>query len=121
MSDETIKLPKTHTVLPPKSSYVGNKTRVKFNGSCLTKNKIIFYHKKIVNICIVYELILHNSDSNYPTLENCLFGAVKLTRGTDTDKYKYFGYGIGFDKKGFFSHPSGGSGRNVIIFGVDMS
>ena len=21
----------------------------------------------------------------------------------------------------FFSHPSGGSGRNVIIFGVDMS
>ena len=41
--------------------------------------------------------------------------------GTDIDKYKYFGYGIGFDKKGFFSYPSGGTGRNVIIFGVDMS
>ena len=41
--------------------------------------------------------------------------------GTDKDKYKYFGYGIGFDKKGFFSYPSGGTDRNVIIFGVDMS
>ena len=37
------------------------------------------------------------------------------------DKYKYFGYGIGFDRHGFFSHPSGRTGRNVIIFGVDMS
>ena len=33
-----------------------------------------------------------------------------------------FEYGIGFDRKRFFfSHPSGGTGRNVIIFGVDMS
>ena len=31
------------------------------------------------------------------------------------------GYGIGFDSKGFFSHPLGGTGRNVIIFRVDMS
>ena len=50
-----------------------------------------------------------------------MFGAVKLTRGTDIDNYKYFGYEIGFDRKGFFSHSSGGTGRNVIIFGVDMS
>ena len=26
-----------------------------------------------------------------------------------------------FDRHGFFSDPSGGAGRNVIIFGVDMS
>ena len=26
-----------------------------------------------------------------------------------------------FDRHGFFSHPSGGTGRNVIIFGVDVS
>ena len=74
-----------HTVFALKLSYVGNKTRVKFNESCLTQNKTIFYHKEMVNIYIVYELILHNSDDNYPTLENCLFGAVKLTRGTDID------------------------------------
>ena len=96
------------------------KARVTFNGSCITQNKIIFYHKKIINIYIVFELILHNSNSSYPTLENCLFGAVKLRVGTDIDNYKYFGYGIGFDGKRFFS--SGNEvGRNVIIFGVDMS
>ena len=80
LSDETIKPLKPHTVLDPELSYVVNKTRVKFNGGCLTQNKIIFYHKNIVNIYIVYELILHNPDSNCPTLENCLFGTIKLTR-----------------------------------------
>ena len=120
MSDETIKPPRPHTVLAPELSYVGNKTRIKFNGSCLTQNKIIFYHKKIVHIYIVYELILHNSDSNYPNLENCLFGAVKLTTGTDIDNFQYFGYGIGSDRKWFFS-TGDDVGRNAIIFGVDMS
>ena len=33
----------------------------------------------------------------------------------------YSGYGIGFDRKGSFSFPSGGYGQNAIIFGVDMS
>ena len=37
------------------------------------------------------------------------------------DKYKYFGYGIGFDGHEYFSHPSGATGRNVIIFGVGMN
>ena len=40
--------------------------------------------------------------SSYPTLENCLFGAISLTKDVDTDKYKYSGYGIGFDRKGKF-------------------
>ena len=50
-----------------------------------------------------------------------MFGAVKLTKHVDVDQCKYSGYGIGFDRKGFFSHPSEGDGKNVIIFGVDMS
>ena len=50
-----------------------------------------------------------------------MFGAVELTKIADIDKYKYFGYGIGFDRRGSFSVPSGGFGQNVIIFGVDMS
>ena len=54
-------------------------------------------------------------------MTNALFGAVKLTKTANIDKYKYSGYGIGFDGYGFYSHPSGGTGRNVIIFGVDMS
>ena len=48
-------------------------------------------------------------------------GAVKLTKNDDTDKYKYSGYGIGFDSRGTFSHPSARVGENVIIFGVYMS
>ena len=44
-----------------------------------------------------------------------------MTKKVDIDKYKYSEYGIGFDRHGFFSHPSGRNGRNVIIFGVDLS
>ena len=61
----------------------------------MKQNKVAFNHRKIVNIYAVYELILYNSNSNYPTFENCLFGANKLTSNADIDNYKYFGYGIG--------------------------
>ena len=40
---------------------------------------------------------------------------------TDTDKYIYSGYGLGFDSTGQFSHPQGGMARNIIIFGVNSS
>ena len=50
-----------------------------------------------------------------------MFGVVSLTKNTDIDKHKYSGYSIGFDRHKLFSHPSGRTGRNVIIFGVDMS
>ena len=59
--------------------------------------------------------------SSGPILENCLFGAVSLTKISDIGKYKYSAYGIGFDRPGSYSHPSGGTERNVIIFGVGMS
>ena len=36
------------------------------------------------------------------TLDKFLFGTVTLTKNDDIDKYKYFGYGIGFDLKGTF-------------------
>ena len=45
----------------------------------------------------------------------------KLTKHFDIDKYRYFGYGIGFDKKGSFSFSGGGFAQNVIIFGLDIS
>ena len=62
-----------------------------------------------------------SSDSNDPTLKNCLFGAVTLTKNAGIDKHGYSGYGIGFDRKLSFSFPNGGFGQNVIFFGVDMS
>ena len=53
-------------------------------------------------------------------LENCLFGAVILTKHADIHLYKYSGYGIGFDRKGEFSFGNGFRG-NVIILGADIS
>ena len=50
-------------------------------------------------------------------MTNVLFAAVKLTKNTDIGKYKYSRYGFGFDGHGFYSHPSGGTGRNVINLG----
>ena len=43
-----------------------------------------------------------------------------MTKNNDIDKYKYSGYGIGFDRKGEFS-VGNVFGRNCKIFGVDMS
>ena len=57
----------------------------------------------------------------YPTLVNCYFGAVSITKNADIDKNKYSGYGIGFDRTGVYLLPDGSFGRNVVIFGVDMS
>ena len=100
---------------------VGTKARVKFTGDCLKKDKISFDHGKIVSIYIVYEIEKSVNISSYPTLENCLFGAVKLTKhNNDVDLYKYSGYGIGFDRKRSYSIGDE-IGRNVIIFGGNMS
>ena len=104
----------------PELSCYGTKIRVEFNGSCLKQDKVTYNHRKIVNIHIVYEIRNNYNISNYPTLENCLFGAVSLTKNADIDQCKYSGYGIGFDRKGGFSFCNG-YGKNVIIFGANMN
>ena len=80
-----------------------------------------YTHGKVVNIYIVYELAASSSHDSDPTLKNCLFGAVTLTKNADIEKYKYSGYGIGFDSRSSFSFTGGGFGQNVLIFGADMS
>ena len=62
-----------------------------------------------------------SSHSDDPTLENFLFGAVRLTKNSAINKYQYSSYGIGFDRKSSFSFPVGGFYQNVIIFGAHMS
>ena len=106
--------------ITPSLEYHGTETIVRFNGSCLKQDKVTFNHGKIVNIYIVYELRMFRVESFF-TLENCLFGAVSLIKNADIDKCKYSGYGIGFDRLGTFSYPGIGSGKKVIIFGVDMN
>ena len=122
MSDKKINSIKTssHSITPNFSSY-GTETKAEFNGSCLKQDKCIFNHGKKVNMCIVYEISKNIDISDYATLENCLFGAINLTKNTDTDKHKYSRYGIGFDRYGSFSFPGIGLGRNKIVFEVDMS
>ena len=111
----------TDKSLNPTLNYNGTKTRVKFTGSCLQKQKITYQHGKVVNIYIAHSLGASSSNISDPTIKNCLFGAVTLTKNADIDKYRYSGYGIGFDRRESFSFPGGGFGQNFIIFGVDMN
>ena len=122
LSAETIKPPSTSdNSLTSGVSYYGTKTRVKFIGSCLKQPKIAYTPGTIVNIYIVYRLGASGFNNNDPTLKNCLFGPVTLTKNADIDKYRYSGYGIWFDIRSSFSIPGGGFGQNVLVFGVDMS
>ena len=118
LSDERINSIKTsyYGITPCLSYCDTNKIRVKFDGGCLKQDQGTLLHGGIVNIYIVYEITDNFNVSSYPTLENCLFGTVKLTKNADIDKYGYSGYEIGFDRTGSFSFPGTGLGRNVIIF-----
>ena len=69
----------------------------------MKQDKLTFNRNAVVNIYIVYDInfwpFKYSCDF---TLKNSLFGSVKLTKNIDPDKYKYPGYGIGFDMSGAF-------------------
>ena len=118
LSYEVIK-PHNNT-LAPEVTFTGKRMYVKFIGSCLKQDKVTFNYKKTVNIYIVYDL--KSSPNNLAfTLQNFLFGAVKLIQNSNIAKYGHRRSGIGFDSRGIFTHLSGGTGSNIKIFGVDMS
>ena len=111
LSEENFKPPATSDdSLSPLLDYLGDKTKLKFNGDCFKQPKVTYTHRKTVNIYIVYELGASSSFNDDPTLKNSLFGTVKLTKNADIDKYQYSGYGIGFDRKSSFSFPGCGFG-----------
>ena len=76
----------------------------------------------MINLYLSYRSYpwLRNLNTDF-TLNNCLFGSVKLTKNADPDKYNYSSYGIGFHSHSEFSFTDGSMGRNVIILGADMS
>ena len=97
-------------------------------NNVLTSNNDHAVNENVVNIYIVYKLDLITSRDTTFIIQNALFGAMQITKNADTNKYNYKGYGICFDeneefihvrKRGNFSDTT--TGRNVIIFGVDMS
>ena len=102
----------------PRLVYDNGRIKLNFSGEPLKQEKITYSHGLMVNIYVVYRLAPRTNNSDV-TLENRQFGAVKLTKIADIDKYKYSGYGIGFDSKGSFSYPSGGSGKSFITFGYE--
>ena len=114
MSDERINsITTSNYSITPELSHYGTKARVKFSGSCLKQDKATYNHGTIINIYNVYGISKNYGISSYPALENCLFGALSLTKHADIEQYKYSGYGIGFDRKGEFSFGNG-IGRNVM-------
>ena len=121
LSNESLEVISTsnNSLSPFINNYVG-KARLKFRGSILRQKAIIYNHKKVVNLYVVYEITDFKYNNN-PILKNSLFGAIKLTKNADIKKYKYSRYGIGFDSQIFYNHLSGGITRDTIIFGVDMS
>ena len=70
---------------PRMDHYDMSKIRIKFDGSFLNRFPPSILHGDIVNIYIVYEITSGYKDINYPTLENCLIGSVKLTKNADID------------------------------------
>ena len=75
-----------------------------------------------MNFFIVCKLGTWSRDLNSDfTLKDYFFRGVKLAKNADADKYIYTGFGIGFNSRSVFSLPHGSMGKNVIIFGVDMS
>ena len=84
----------------------------------------------VINIYCVYKLdpIASTRDTSF-TIQDALFGAMQITKNaTDNSKNNYKGYGTCFDERSQFGHTmiEGGrthitNGRNVLIFGADMS
>ena len=67
MSDERINsITASNYSITPELSYYGTKTRVKFNGNCLKKDRVMYDHGTLVNVYIVYEISTNFNISSYP-------------------------------------------------------
>ena len=94
MSNEKLNPPATNSNndQAPIIQYSNAGIDLQFSGDCLKQNKVAYVYGKIVNIYIVYRLCPHTTSKTDLTLKDCSFGAVKLTKNSDTDKYNYEGY-----------------------------
>ena len=101
-------------------------TYVYLQRSYFQQNDVIVTNNNnyVINIYIVYKVnpISSTRNADY-TIQNALFGAMKITKNTDSSKNNYTGYGLCFReggsvKQGNFNRTT--NAKNVIIFGVDM-
>lgn len=113
MSEESIKPPNTSdNSLAPKLIYIHNvKIVVKSEASCFKQNITSFNHRYVTNclrIRYVAKIFTHGICTRWFIV-------------SDSNKYEYSAYGIGFDTCYQFSLPIRDWGRNVVIFGVSKS
>ena len=118
----------TKTKLPELKN--DGRIHVYLQGNHFQQNKVVIpNNNNVINIYVVYKLdpISSTRNTDY-TIENALFGAMKITKNTDSSKNNYTGNVIYFDEGGQFGHTvkKGNFNRitnakNVIIFGVDTS
>ena len=113
--------------------YVKNDGRmyVYLSDNYFQQNKLIIpNNNNAIHIYGVYKLdpIASSRDTSF-TIQNALFGAMQIAKNaTDNSKNNYKGCGICFDGRSQFGHKitedgraDTTNGRNVLIFGVDMS
>ena len=124
MSKEKLTTPTTtdNSISPTVKWHNNSKFCLVFKGGRLKQKNAICTPPNRINFYIVYELDSwpRDLDSEF-TLKSWLFGGVKLAKNADPDKYVYSGNGIGFNTHIKHSLPDGSVGKNVIIFGADMS
>ena len=118
----------TKTKLPELKN--DGRMHVYLQGNHFRQNNVIIpNNNNVINIYVVYKLdpISSTRNTDY-TIQNALFGAMKITKNTDSSKNNYTGYGLCFDEGGEFVHTvrqdnfdCTTNAKNVIIFDVDMS
>ena len=118
----------TKTKLPELKN--DGRMHVYLQGNHFQQNNVIIpNNNNVINIYVVYKLdpISSTRNTDY-TIQNALFGAIKITKNTDSSENNYTGYGLCFDEGGEFGHTvrQGNfdcttNAKNVIIFGADMS
>ena len=82
--------------------------RKKFNENCSKQDSVSFLQKYVLNLYITYEIdtLARGLNTDF-ILGYSLFGAVKLTKNADPNKYGSSGYDVGFDASSQFSWSEG--------------
>ena len=124
LSAEKLTTPSTtdNSLSPSIKWYENSNFCLIFKGSCLKQKNRNFYSSKCNKFfyCLWIRYIVTRFKFWF-YFKGLLIGGVKLAKTAHPDKYVYSGCGIGFDSRSEFSLTDGRAGKNVIIFGADMS
>ena len=93
---------------------------VSFNSNYFEQD-LITIRNNVINIYCVYQLCVYPISSTRNTdytIQNALFGAMKITKNTDSSKNNYKGYGLCFEEGGTFSLAhANNKANNIYVIG----